>query len=159
MLPAKKREDLKASILKAQTVTELEAHFERLIALLKDQSVPLLSDLWAIVDLARERITTIRSLKDLGNGDDQNEQSPRAKIGNWFGQLCEILARYDSHVIAANLLIELWNQIGEHQSAIYQKDKKPRHLYRAGISMYLGRNIGSKRAWSRYLVVVTCSCR
>ena len=139
MLSTEARETLKDSILKAQTVEELEKPFKVLIAILGEQSSHLLSELWYTVILVRERIADIHSLKDLGDGSDQDEQNPRAKIGNWLGQLCEILARFDSHVIAANLLIELWNNIGEYQSTINQKAEVPWHSYRAGIGMYLGR--------------------
>src|SRR5689334_13476087 len=99
----------------------------------------LLSELWDIVNLVLARAATIRSLSDLGDGDDSDEQNPRGKIGNWFGFLAELLVGYNLHVSAVGILTELWNEMGVYQLSLNKGANPPRHIYRAGIGMYLGR--------------------
>jgi hypothetical protein len=98
-----------------------------------------LSDYWSIINTLIARIATVTSLTDFDEGDDKVDQNNRAKIGNYYGYLSGVLASNNLHISAIEMLINLWKQYGIHQFTVNQGRKDFRHVYRAGIGMYLGR--------------------
>jgi len=127
-------------IMRASTITEFELSMNQLSQYLQEPPKQLLlSDLWKIATTLSARVATITSLHDFDDGDDKVDQNHRAKIGNFYGYISGILAQYNLYPSATEILISLWKQLGIHQFVINQKSSSFRHIYRAGIGMYLGR--------------------
>jgi hypothetical protein len=61
------------NVLAATTVTDLEEPIDKLTIYARNTT--LLSDLWAIVTVARERIATLQRLSDLGEEEDISQDS------------------------------------------------------------------------------------
>ena len=78
------------NVLAATTASALEEPMQSLLRYACEQT--LLSDLWKIFSVARERIATLQCLNDLGE-DENIPQNPKEKVINWFGNLAEILAK------------------------------------------------------------------
>lgn len=123
------------AIQSATNTSELKEPIECLIKYIHGEMK--WSELTDIVKVARNRISDLRNLTDLHDHLD-SDQSPGKRIINWFGQLAQQLARYDSEATACDLLIELWNEFGEYQRTRNEKNDSPKPFYRAGIGMYTG---------------------
>ncbi len=123
-------EDLDSSNNSPGPMDQLNNHLENLV---------YLSDIWKVVDVAKKRVASIRSLVDLREVEDIL-QNRRKKVVNWFGRLAEILARkYQLHAVATNILVDLWNELGYLQHDVFEGTGELKHVYRAGVGVYLGR--------------------
>jgi hypothetical protein len=125
------------NVLDATTVSALEEPMRDLKVYARNDST-VLSDLWRIVSVARKRVATLRLLSDLGD-DEGIPQNPREKVVNWFGNLAEILNQKFLRTAATGILTELWNELGQYQYTLNNSTATLRHIYRAGVGMYLGR--------------------
>lgn len=131
-------------IEQATTVAQLEAPMAAIADIIKENlrsGSPslLLSHLQSISSALIRRASSISQLHDLGEGDDQEEQNNRAKLGNWFGGIAQLLTSYNMASTATAILARLWNSLGNYQRQLNQDGEEVRHIYRAGIGMYLGR--------------------
>lgn len=131
-------------IEKAEVVAHLEVPMTSITNILETdlrerRSSLLLSHLQSISSTLISRASSIAQLHDLGEGDDQEEQNNRAKLGNWFGGIAQLITGYGMASTATAILVTLWNSLGGYQRHLNQASEEPRHIYRAGVGMYLGR--------------------
>ena len=129
-------EQVFADVLAATTVRALEEPIHHLMAYARNEST-VLSDLWKIVSVARERVATLLLLSEFGE-DERTPESPREKVVNWFGNLAEILNQRLLQTAATGILTELWNELGQYQYSLNSSTSTLRHICRAGVGMYLG---------------------
>ena len=129
-------EDVCDAVLGATTVSALEEPIIDLMAHTRNKST-VLSDLWKIVSVARERVATLLLLSEFGE-DERTPQNPREKVVNWFGNLAEILNQRFLQTPATGILTELWNELGQYQYSLNSSTATLRHICRAGVGMYLG---------------------
>src|SRR5258706_11125336 len=112
------------SILAATTTSELQAAFQKLPNLFQGRLS--WDNLQEIAKCARERINTMQLLADLAEN--------AATIHNLFGGLASNF-RNEFIDTGVNILVELWNKLGEGQSVFRDNDQ---YISRAGVGFYLG---------------------
>jgi hypothetical protein len=132
-----KIEQVLNDVLAATTVGDLEEPIRSLKAYAGNESTDL-SELCELVTVARKRAATVWSLSDLGD-DEGKPQNPGEKVVNEFGRLAVILNRRSLHNAATEILIELWNTLGQNPETPNNSTPTLRHRCRAGVGMYLGR--------------------
>ena len=132
----KKIEQVLKDVLTATTVSDLEEPMDHLYAHAWKESTAF-SNLWKIVSVAGERINTLQSLSDFGK-DQGIPQNPMEKVVNWFGKLANVLNQKFMRTAATGILAELWNELGQYQYNLNNSTATPRHIWRAGVGMYLG---------------------